>query len=264
MFIEQFEKNIADEFIEKGFVIKPVDNFESLKWIKKNILELALEHNKNNIKDVPENILDNFHNYLSVKDLNDIRVKIIALINKKMSLREHYYKISRKYLNCIVGNELAMQSNINLSIQFPNDESSLLPLHSDTWSGDSPFEVVVWLPLVNCYNTKSMYILGPKDSESLTENFSKKSNNSTDSLFNSIKEKITFLNVKFGEVLIFNQNLPHGNIINEETETRWSMNCRFKSIFSPYGDKKLGEFFKPITLKPASQIGMEYKFPKVK
>ena len=75
-----------------------------------------------------------------------------------------------------------MQSNINLSIQFLNDESSLLPLHSDTWSGDSPFEVVVWLPLVKCYNTKSMYILGPKDSESLTKNFSKKSNNSTDSL----------------------------------------------------------------------------------
>ena len=39
LFIEQFEKNIADEFIEKGFVIKPVDNFESLKWIKKNIFQ---------------------------------------------------------------------------------------------------------------------------------------------------------------------------------------------------------------------------------
>ena len=31
--------------------------------------------------------------------------------------------------------------------------------------------------------------------------------------------------------------------INETNDTRWSMNCRFKSIFSPYGDKKLGEFF---------------------
>ena len=109
-----------------------------------------------------------------------------------------------------------------------------------------------------------MYILGPKDSETLTKNFSEKSNNNADNLFNSIKEKITFLDVKFGEVLIFNQNLPHGNIVNKETETRWSMNCRFKSIFSPYGDKKLGEFFKPITLKPASKIGMEYKFPNVK
>ena len=83
-------------------------------------------------------------------------------------------------------------------------------------------------------------------------------------LFNSIKSKIQFLEIKYGELLIFNQNLPHGNITNTEIETRWSMNCRFKSIFSPYGDKKLGEFFKPITLKAASKIGMEYKFPEVK
>ena len=43
----------------------------------------------------------------------------------------------------MVGNELAMQNNINLSIQFPDDVSSLLPLHADTWSGDSPFERTV-------------------------------------------------------------------------------------------------------------------------
>ncbi|EMJ37439.1 hypothetical protein LEP1GSC079_0286 [Leptospira interrogans str. FPW1039] len=42
------------------------------------------------------------------------------------------------------------------------------------------------------------------------------------------------------------------------------MNCRFKSVFTPYGDKKLGEFFEPITLRAASKIGMEYRFPKVK
>ena len=52
-----------------------------------------------------------------------------------------------------------MQKKINLSIQLPKDESSLLDVHSDIWSGDSPYEVVVWIPLVNCFNTKSMYIL---------------------------------------------------------------------------------------------------------
>ena len=41
------------------------------------------------------------------------------------------------------------------------------------------------------------------------------------------------------------------------------MNCRFKSLFSPYGDKKLGEFFEPITLKPASKIGLNYKHPLI-
>ena len=42
--------------------------------------------------------------------------------------------------------------------------------------------------------------------------------------------------------------LPHGNVINNQMETRWSMNCRFKYIFT-YGDKKIGEFFEPVTLR---------------
>ena len=49
-----------------------------------------------------------------------------------------------------------------------------------------------------------------------------------------------------------------------ENETRWSINCRFKSIFSPYNDKKLGEYFEAITLRKVSELGMQYEFPKIK
>ena len=56
--------------------------------------------------------------------------------------------------------------------------------------------------------------------------------------------------------------LPHGNRVNFEKETRWSLNCRFKGVFTPYGDKKIGEFFEPITLRPVSKQGMNYKLPK--
>ena len=72
------------------------------------------------------------------------------------------------------------------------------------------------------------------------------------------------IKINYGQVLIFNQSLPHGNRVNKEDETRWSLNCRFKSTFTPYGDKKLGEFFEPISLKPASKIAMKYQFPKIR
>ena len=154
-----------------------------------------------------------------------------------------------------------MQQKINLSIQLPKDSSSLLPLHSDTWSGDSPFETVVWLPLVDCYKTKTMYIIPPNKMSFVNNKLNK--NISTDILFSKIKKHVKWIDIKYGQMLIFNQNLPHGNIVNKEKETRWSFNCRFKSIFAPYGDKKIGEFFEPITLKPASKIGMIYKYPKI-
>ena len=69
---------------------------------------------------------------------------------------------ARRALEGIVGNELAMQRRINLSVQMPGDDSSVLPVHADVWSGDSPFEVVAWLPLVDCRGTKSMFVLPPQ------------------------------------------------------------------------------------------------------
>ena len=48
---------------------------------------------------------------------------------------------------------------------------------------------------------------------------------------------------------------------DDEATTRWSLNCRFKGLFSPYADKRLGEFFEPITLRPASRLGLDYELP---
>ena len=109
-----------------------------------------------------------------------------------------------------------------------------------------------------------MYILPPKFYKQVEKNFSKFSGNSSESFFNKIKKNIDWIKINYGEILIFNQALPHGNIVNDEKETRWSMNCRFKSVFSPYGDKKIGEFFEPITLRAASELGVKYNLPKIK
>ena len=106
-----------------------------------------------------------------------------------------------------------------------------------------------------------MYLLPPNKLKKINEIFVDKKNNDSEKIFQEIKDDIIWLNIKCGEVLIFNQALPHGNRINNETETRWSMNCRFKSIFTPYGDKKLGEFFEPITIRAASKCGIEYEYP---
>ena len=157
-----------------------------------------------------------------------------------------------------------MQKNINLSIQLPNDESSLLPIHSDVWSGDSPYEINLWLPLVDCYRSKSMYLLKKKYLEKFILKLKKNKIKNSSKIFNLVKNEIIFLKIKFGNFLIFDQTLPHGNVINQEKETRWSMNCRFKSMFSPYGDKKIGEFFLPITTRSMTKIGLKYKSPFIK
>jgi len=143
----------------------------------------------------------------------------------------------------------------------PDDNSSLLPVHTDTWSGNSPFEVVVWIPLVNCFNTKSMYFLPPREADKISDEFKLHAQGTSEELFDAIKNKVNWIKINYGEVLVFNQAYPHGNVVNKESETRWTMNCRFKGLFTPYKDKKIGEYYEPITLRPVSKVAMSYKLP---
>jgi sporadic carbohydrate cluster 2OG-Fe(II) oxygenase len=255
-FLSKNEKILESEFLDQGYIIREAANKDALEKIKKFVTDMLTKKGSGS--------LDSAHNIISINKLNDFRLDLIKEINSQSWLREAYYQIAKPYLDILVGNELAMQSRVNLSIQLPEDSSSLLPVHADTWSGDSPYEIVVWLPLVDCFKTKSMFLLPPKASDNLSENFNLHAQGSSEDLFNEIKNDITWIKINYGEVLLFSQVYPHGNRINEEKETRWSMNCRFKGVFTPYMDKKIGEFFEPISLRPVSKLSMNYKLPDTK
>jgi len=147
------EKETGEEFVQNGYIIRPVSDPDAFMKIEdiffKHIgLGDAVDQAER------ENWFNQVHKTIDVNKLNEFRLKIIHGINSEPKFRELYFSLAKPYLESLVGNELAMQLKINLSIQLPGDESSLLPVHADTWSGDSPFEAVVWVPLVDCYNTK--------------------------------------------------------------------------------------------------------------
>ncbi len=190
-----------------------------------------------------------------IGDLNALKLAAMARLNAAGWSRYSYYSLAKNILHTVVGNELAMQKKFNLNVQVPQDDKNLLPIHADTWTGDSPFQVVLWVPLVDCYKTKAMWILPPEHAKDF------KLQGSSEEMFRRIEPHIEYIEIKYGEVLVFNSTLPHGNRVNREDSTRWSLNCRFKSVFSPYGRKELGEHFEPITLRAASRIGLDYRHP---
>ncbi len=253
------EKLLTKSFLKKGYLIIKTQNLSSLDTIRKIFINSINKQLKPKISKLGQ--INNLHKRVNNKDLNQFRLKLIKQINSNPKFRYHYFNLARDQLYTLVGNDLLMQKKINLSIQFPNDNSSLLPIHSDVWSGDSPFEINLWIPLVNCYKTKSMYILPEKEKKKFNEIMKKNKIKSSSQVFSLIKKKLVWLKVNYGEILIFNQNLPHGNVINLENETRISMNCRFKSYFSPFGDKKIGEFFDPITTRAMTTLGINYTSP---
>ena len=252
--------NIEKNFIKHGFIKASVDK-NILDHIS-NFIFRFLKKKLNYKKDDKIFFINNFHNLINNIKLNEIRLEIINFLSSNPEFKIKIYLLVKKYLDEIVGNELVIQKTPNLVIQLPKDESAILDLHADTWGGNSPFEIVVWLPLVNCYKTKSMFLLdGNKNKKIINKienEFKKGKSISAEKIFQRIKKNITWLDVNYGEVILFNPALPHGARKNLEKETRFSINCRFKGIFTPYGDKKIGEYFEPITLKPMSKLGLKY------
>lgn len=263
-FFTEQEKQVSQQFLRDKYLISPAEDMTALTAIRRRVATAAAHAINQPVPSDEEtgDFLNNIHQKLSVSDLNDVRMKVILEMNRDPHFRLNYYKTAKAALMLLCGNELAMQRRVNLSIQFPNDDSSLLPVHSDVWSGDSPYEVVLWIPLVDCHSTKSMYITNAEVDHQVQSTFGQFRNKSSEDLYKHIEKDVTFLNVPFGSVLLFSQNVMHGNRINRENETRWSMNCRFKSVLSPYRGKTMGEFFEPITIRPLTRLGMDYRLPE--
>ncbi len=255
-------EEFSSQFIDNGYIIKTVCNYSGLLKIRKEVIKIICDIIKVDYPNDESEFLNSFHNLIDIFKLNEIRLSVFNNLNKTSWFKDIYFSLAEHYIKELVGDELVIQKRVNLSIQLPNDESSLLPVHADVWNGDSPFEIVVWIPLVDCFDTKSMFILPLKEEKYLSSKINTFKSKSSEELFKKIENDLKWVNIKFGDVLLFSQNLMHGNRINLEDETRWSFNCRFKSLFSPYSAKKLGEFFEPLNIKPVTKMGMNYEFPK--
>ena len=115
------EKLITKKFIKNGYIILKLKDKKSLNYIKNNLVNSInnlIPKKKKNIKN-----LNYIHNSIKIDQLNNFRVKLIKKLNNNKNLRFHYFNLARDCLYTLVGNELLMQKKINLSIQFPNDDS---------------------------------------------------------------------------------------------------------------------------------------------
>ncbi len=262
-------KNLEKQFSKNGYVIFKTKETKKLLELQSKILDLILASNKKAKQSYkkfknPKDFFVNLHKFISLKELNNFRVKIIKSVNNDKKFRENYYLVAKELLDELVGNELAMQNKISLSFQMPYDKNSQLPMHSDIYAGESPFEVVIWIPLMDVQaNNQSMYITSPKFNKQINKEVTTTKTKTLNQLYKKYKNKFKFLKINFGEVLVFTPILQHGNVINTTNNTRISLNCRFKSLLSPYDvfsktHRNIPHFYRPLEIKPMTKIGFNF------
>ena len=200
------------------------------------------------------------HHYVSKKEINKLRLNLFTYLNKTNWTKNIEYLCYNDLCNEI-GKDILIQSKINLSIQMPDDESSILPPHSDCWSADSPFQINLWIPLTDAYSTNSMFIWNYDESLKLMRKIGKDSMLTLSPGKLKIK-KNQFIKINFGQILLFNPALIHGNTVNKTKTTRVSLNVRLKSVFTPEPtkanpDRKLGTYYKKFSISKDTRFAIK-------
>lgn len=251
------EDSLRNELLTKGYVIRQCESEATLLDIRSYIVAQTnlwvARHGGSNIKD-----LGSSHRAIPNESVNDARLQVFADLNANKSTRKNYFSLAANAIQLLVGNDLAMQNKVNLSIQQPADSTSVLDVHSDVWSGDSPFQVVLWVPLTDASSTNAMFLLPPNASHEAVRRSRNGEFRSMSEIQNSYQSLFSPINVKFGEILIFDSSCLHGNQLNTTDSTRWSLNCRFVSLMAPAisPERRLGSYYSPILVRPATEMGL--------
>lgn len=203
--------------------------------------------------------LSEVHRYIKNNSLNKIRLTLFNSLNNKLNWEQIVLSLCGDEIRKKHGSDLLIQSKINLSIQIPNDKTSLLPMHTDCNSADTPFQTNVWIPLTNCFKTNSMFLFNESTSRKIMQKIlrNKKLENISDTKLDK-----SLLKLNYGQILLFNPALMHGNKVNKTKKTRISLNVRIKSLFAPEPgdrnpDRKLGSYYKILELSEDTKYGID-------
>lgn len=139
------------------------------------------------------------------KQANIVKVSDLNFINL---YREFIDFLSKE----IFQKDIIFQKKPSLRIHYPNF-TSYGKFHRDSDYNHPKEEINIWLPITKVQNTASMQI----ESEIGKEDFKP-------------------VNLEYGKFLIFNSELLHGNVVNKEGYTRFSMDFRimFKSNYKKF------------------------------
>jgi sporadic carbohydrate cluster 2OG-Fe(II) oxygenase len=240
--------------LEKGFAVVDADEPSYLENLRKEIFGLTRDIFKLPDSE-PEAGLNNFHQTtqgMSLGELNKLRIELIRRITAECNVREVVFKAFEKNLRHLLGPDILAQKGTNLVLQPPGDPNPS-ELHRDA-PANSPYEMVVWVPMVNCYGTKAMYILDVDNTEKAFAHLD--ANPSDWDGFEKYAKSLSVTPpVAFGQALIFFTGCLHGSEINSESETRVSLNIRYKNLFSPSGLKNQLQFFSPLRISDVARLG---------
>ena len=248
------------EFAQRGYCIVPASHPDTLHRLRGTVRDLCHELLGLPAAATDDDVaadLDQLHRHLpDAASAARLRNDLTRALVERMPAGRAVFDAFEQWIRPLVGNDVLSQRVANVVLQPPGDPHPT-ELHRDA-PANSPYEVIAWVPLVDCFGTKSMYLLDREASARALQHHHRHPDDAA-GLQRLLDEHAEFVSVPFGHALLFWSGLFHGSVVNAEPTTRLSLNTRFKHLFAPLGMKDPFRYFEVLETTPLTRLGLAFQ-----
>ena len=218
--------DLYKELKEKGYAVCDVEDLNLFKKLADSFVESINIPgiSKKNIKEVRRSLAK-----MSKAEINKAMINFLTF-NKNLS--EMMINSFPNLIENLCGKELFIQRRAHTTINAPGDDQAKQVAHYEMISGISPFAYILWAPLHDMEDDGGAYHIELKESIHLMKK------GEADGLVSG-PEVLNFMGnkkpprLKFGQGIIFNPFVIHGNISFNSELARIACNVRFQSFNKP-------------------------------
>ena len=240
--VERLSKmNITETLRKNGYAVCNVENNDLLERLRdsfvKNISIPGLS--KKNISDVRKS--------LAKMSKSEINKATINFITQNKNLSGMMVNSFPKLIENLCGKDLFIQRRAHTTINAPGDDQAKQVAHYEMISGISPFAYILWAPLHDLDDDGGAYHIDLDQSINIMKKEEEEGLVSGPTVLDFMGNKKP-PRLKFGQAIIFNPFVIHGNIPFKSELARIACNVRFQSSNKPLLQKNT-EYLKYYKLK---------------
>lgn len=254
------------DFVDNGYDVFEINNKDGLNEIRFFIEEYL----KNKIS--YDLSLESYHEFVnSNDDHKKHQFDVFEKVNEK-GLHKRLIEDNITQWIGILGPDIDIQSFCYVRSARPGKSEDNIGYHRDTFYGNSAYETSSLFVLTNNDENgviklaKGSHKWGEVKYEKVVSESVKKGSNESKMGFlyepkildNSYSEELFPVQSKIGECLLFNLGALHGLEVNNDDITRWSIDFRVKSAFSPVSKNLRKDYYMPLRRGPLTTAALEY------
>ena len=209
----------------QGYAVIPIENMKTFIKLRDSFIE------KINISNGSEKNIDFVRKEMARMSKAEINRSMIDLL-KFTNLSEMIINSFPKLIESLCGKELFIQRRATIIMNVPGEGQAKQWPHYELMSGISPFTYVIWAPLHDLENQSGAYYINQKESLEVMKKEQAAGLVNGPTVLNMMQnQKPTPL--KFGQAIIFNPFVLHGNVTFNSKFARIAYSVRFQSNNKP-------------------------------